>query len=120
MILVDTSVWVDHFRRTNNVLATLLRDAAVLCHPFIIGELACGRLGKRDEILALLAALPQVGVTDHDDVMTFIETNRLMGLGIGWIDVHLLSSAMQASTPMWTMDKRLAAAASSLDLCARP
>lgn len=120
MILVDTSIWIDHFRRGRSALAALLRDAAVLSHPFIIGELACGRLTRRDEILTLLGALPQAAVADHDEVLAFITAHRLMGCGIGWIDVHLLCSSALSQVGLWTLDKRLASAASSLDIPVEP
>ena len=116
MILVDTSVWVDHLRRGHEALASLLHDAQVLCHPFIIGELACGNLTRRREILSLLAALPQATVANHHEVLTFVQRRRLMGCGIGWIDAHLLASAMLADTPLWTLDKPLAAAARTLKM----
>ncbi len=120
MILVDTSVWIDHFRNGNDALATLLRHAEVVCHRFIVGELACGNLRHRDEILFLLAALPTVTLADHDEVMTFIEHNGLMGAGIGWIDAHLLSSAMLTDTPLWTLDKPLARASRAIGIYAEP
>ncbi len=120
MILVDTSIWIDHFRRGNPALAALLRDAAVLTHPFVIGELACGRLKRRDEILTLLGSLPQVDVADHEEVLAFITSHRLMGCGIGWIDVHLLCSTALSQVDLWTLDKRLASAARSLDIPVGP
>ncbi len=118
MILVDTSVWIDHLRRGHDALASLLHDAQVLCHPFIIGELACGNLTRRSEMLSLLAALPQATVANHHEVLAFVQRRRLMGCGIGWIDAHLLASAMLAGTPLWTLDKPLAAAARSLKMYA--
>ncbi len=120
MILVDTSVWIDHFRNGNDALATLLRHAEVVCHRFIVGELACGNLRHRDEILFLLAALPTVTLADHDEVMTFIEHNGLMGAGIGWIDAHLLASTILADVTLWTLDRPLAAAARSLGVTPTP
>jgi predicted nucleic acid-binding protein len=119
-VLVDTSVWVDHLRRGNRVLAEHLREARVLCHPFVIGELACGNLRRRDEILSLLAALPRVPLASDDEVLAFVEANRLMGRGLGWIDMHLLASTRLAHTVLWTLDKRLAAAARSLHVEANP
>ena len=114
MILVDTSVWVDHFRRGNANLSTRLEVAEVLCHPFIIGELACGNLARGEEILALLAKLPECTVAEHDEVLAFVETNRLMGSGIGWIDAHLLASVALRHAQLWTLDRRLADVAGSL------
>ena len=113
-MLVDTSVWVDHFRRRNARLAELLETAQVVIHPFIIGELSCGNLAKRDEVLALLDSLPQVPTLEHDEVITFVTTNRLYGRGLGWIDLHLLASARLSRVPIWTLDKRLAATVAEL------
>lgn len=113
-MLVDTSVWVDHLRRGNSDLASRLQGGEVLGHPFVVGELACGHLNRRREILALLRALPHVPIATHDEVLEFVEAGRLMGRGLGWIDVHLLASARLAGTVLWTLDKRLAAVALSL------
>ncbi len=116
MILVDTSVWVDHLRRGNASLSTSLESAEVLCHPFIIGELACGNLTRRKEILSLLSKLPECPVAEHDEMLAFVETNRLMASGIGWIDVHLLASVALSQAQLWTLDRRLAEIARSLGL----
>ena len=94
MILVDTSVWIDHLRRGNERLKSLLHDDQVLCHPFVIGELACGNLHNRNEVLYLLEALPGVPVADHTEVLHLIDAHRLYGQGLGWIDAHLLASAL--------------------------
>jgi predicted nucleic acid-binding protein len=115
-VLVDTSVWIDHFRRKNARLAELLDGSQVWSHPFVIGELACGNLARRREVLSYLDALPQTPLVDHDEVRGFIESHGLSGRGLGWIDVHLLASARLASVPFWTVDKRLAAVARTLDL----
>lgn len=114
-MLVDTSVWIDHFRRKNARLSELLEAAQAWSHPFVIGELACGNLARRRDVLAYLDALPQAPLVDHDEVREFIETHRLSGHGLGWIDVHLLASARLGSLPFWTVDKRLAAIARTLD-----
>ena len=90
------------------------------CHPFILGELACGTLKRRREILSRLAALPQAPVADHEEVLTFVESQRLMGAGVGWIDVHLLASARLAGLRLWTLDKALASAAHALGIRAEP
>ncbi len=107
MILVDTSVWVDHFRSGTIGLEAFLNEGHVVCHPFIIGELACGTLKNRKEILSLLQDLPMASRADDDEVIQFIEDNRLMGKGLGYIDIHLLMSAMLTGIPLWTTDKRL-------------
>jgi predicted nucleic acid-binding protein len=119
MTLVDTSVWIDHFWRRSDMLAALLGRAEVMCHPFIVGEVACGRLRRRAEILELLGRLPQVPVTEHEEVLTFVETHRLMGSGIGWIDAHLFASARLAGLPIWTAARRLETAAARLGLAQR-
>lgn len=119
-MLVDTSVWVDHLRSGNAILALHLGRAEVWCHPFVIGELACGHLDNRREVLTLLASLPQVPQADHDEVLAFIESNDLGGSGIGWADAHLLASAKLASMPLWTLDRRLASVAHSLKAGAKP
>jgi hypothetical protein len=115
-VLVDTSVWIDHFRSGTAVLASRLDRDEVWTHPFVIGELACGNLAGREEILALLAALPQVPETRHSEVMMLVATHRLMGRGIGWIDLHLLASAMLGGQRLWTLDQRLASAADELGI----
>ncbi len=117
MILADTSVWVDHFRRRNARLTELLENAAVLCHPFIVGELACGELDPRREILALLDRRPRAVVADHDEVLAFVESNRLIGSGIGWIDAHLLASAVLSDATIWTLDRRLQRIARTVGAC---
>jgi predicted nucleic acid-binding protein len=115
-VLVDTSVWVQHLRQGNAQLAARLDADDVQIHPFVIGELACGNLSKRAEVLNLLTALPVVPIADHDEVLAFIERRRLMGRGLGWIDMHLLASATLALTTLWTADKRLATVARELGL----
>lgn len=114
MILVDTSVWVDHLRRGNERLKTLLTENRVLSHPFIIGELACGSLRNRQEILGLLGALPQAPLAEHDEVLRLVEEEPLHGQGIGWIDAHLIAAARLAHSGIWTLDSRLASAASAV------
>lgn len=118
MILVDTSVWVDHLRVADRQLAGLLLDEAVLCHPFVVGELACGTLGRRGEVLGLLRNLPQAPVVDQDEVLAFVEAHALMGSGLGWVDVHLLASVALAGERFWTRDRRLAQAARRLGVAA--
>lgn len=119
-MLVDTSVWVDHFRCGNGALIRLLNRGEVRSHPFVIGELSCGNLRSRKEILSLLAALPQAVVAGHQETLAFVEANRLMGRGIGWVDVHLLASARLMGIPLWTLDRRLNEVAGSLALLPAP
>ena len=115
-MLVDTSVWVDHFRTRNARLSQQLDAGAVWSHPLVIGELACGRLAERRRLLTLLSALPIAPVAEHDEVMRFVETHLLYGKGLGWIDMHLLASAHIVQLPLWSLDKRLADAARDLGL----
>ncbi len=107
MVLVDSSVWVRHLRTGNSDLEILLNDGRVVCHPFVIGELACGNLKNRTEILSLLHALPMAKQAENEEVLQFIESNRLMGRGIGYVDAHLLASAVLTAIPFWTLDKKL-------------
>jgi predicted nucleic acid-binding protein len=116
MVLVDTSVWVEHFRRGRPELAGLLDAGSVVCHPFVIGELACGNLKNRQEILELLQTLCTCSVATHEEVLHFIESHKLMGLGLGYIDVHLLASAKLSGVPLWTLHRSLKTAASRLDV----
>ena len=117
MVLVDTSVWVSHLRKGNPRLALLLNDGDVVCHPFIIGELSCGNLRNRFEILSLLHSLPIVGQAEHEEVLQFVENNDLMGRGLGYVDVHLLASAVLSGVSIWTLDRKLQAASSKLGVC---
>jgi len=120
MILVDTSVWVDHLRTGDAALAALLNGSRVLMHPFVLGELACGNLRNRGEVLALLKDLPQATVARDKEVLFFIERNTLMGRGIGYVDAHLLAAVvLDGSAQLWTRDKRLRSVAESLDLACR-
>jgi predicted nucleic acid-binding protein len=114
MVLVDTSVWVSHLRNGNAGLANLLNDGRVLCHPLIIGELACGNLKDRAVILSSLQLLPTSIEAEHDEVLAFIENHRLMGKGLGYVDAHLITSAVLTGVPLWTMDKKLAQVADTL------
>jgi hypothetical protein len=116
MILVDTSVWVDHLRRGNAELAGRLHDEEVLCHPLVVGELACGQLRNRRGILALLRTLPQAATVAHEEALAFVETHHLMGVGVGWVDVHLLASAALGRAALWTLDGALGRAAKALRL----
>ncbi|MDD5544533.1 MAG: type II toxin-antitoxin system VapC family toxin [Acidobacteriia bacterium] len=114
MILVDTSVWVDHLRRGAPRLIALLNDGEVACHAFVIGELACGRLQNRTEILRLLHRLPLVPSVEEDEFLELLEANPLPGSGIGFVDAHLLASAVLSGLPLWTLDRKLRAAAKRL------
>ena len=117
MILVDTSVWIDHLRKGNTQLNSLLLNAAVLIHPFVIGELACGNLHDRSRILNLLGDLPAGRVADDQEVLFFIEQNDLMGRGIGYVDAHLLASvSLSSPSRLWTVDRKLKDVAVSLGL----
>jgi predicted nucleic acid-binding protein len=116
MVLVDTSVWVEHLRSGNIGLEDLLNDGHVVCHPFIVGELACGTLKNRSEILSLLQALPLADHAEHEEVMHFIEDYSLMGKGLGYIDMHLIVSAILTEVPIWTLDKKFNEVSSRLGL----
>jgi len=111
VILVDTSVWIDHLRKGDRTLSELLNEGVVLCHPHVVGELACGNLKNRSEILSLLAALPTATVASHDETLRLISDRKLHGKGLGWIDAHLLASALLSKCTLWTKDKALAAVA---------
>jgi predicted nucleic acid-binding protein len=116
MILADTSVWIEHFRHGEPVLSDRLSEGVVLMHPFVSGELACGHLKDRAEILSELHSLPQAKLASNDEVLKVIEARRLWGRGLGWIDAHLIASALLSNCVFWTFDVRLAKAASELGL----
>jgi len=117
VILVDTSVWIDHLRRGDARLAELLERGFVVIHPFVLGEIACGNLADRAVILELLQALPTVVVADNDEALGFIERLGLYGRGIGFLDVHLLAAvALAPETGLWTRDRRLHSIAEDLGL----
>jgi predicted nucleic acid-binding protein len=116
MVLVDTSIWVTHLRQGSRQLEKLLMDAEVMCHPFIIGELACGNLKNRHEIISLLQSLTLAPAIDFDEFLFFIDRNHLMGKGLGFVDVNLLASAQLADVPLWTANKRLKSATDQLEL----
>jgi len=117
VILVDTSVWVDHLRVGDAQLAVLLNSSQVLMHPFVVGELACGNLSNRAEVLALLGQLPRAAVATNEEALFFIERHELMGRGIGYVDAHLLAAvSLDAGTQLWTRDKRLLAVAGTMEL----
>lgn len=117
MILVDTSIWVDHFRRRDDRLARLLDDRKVSMHPFVAGELAVGNLRNRDEILLMLNSLPATAMASHEEALRFISNFSLAGRGLGYIDIHLLAAvSLTPGTLLWSKDKRLNAVAESLSI----
>ena len=116
MVLVDTSVWINHLRNNDRHLEKLLFNGSVVCHPHIIGELACGNMKNRQEIISLLQALPQISLADFEEFLFFIEQNQLHGKGIGFVDIHLLASAKLGQLPLWSADKRLQSVSASLNL----
>jgi predicted nucleic acid-binding protein len=120
MVLVDTPVWIDHLRRRSPRLSALLEDGLVACHPFVIGELACGRLARRDELLGLLERLPTLEPVSHGEALKLVEAHGLPGTGVGWVDVHLLAAARLGGATLWTADRALRAAAVALGCGAQP
>lgn len=117
MVLADTSVWIAHFRQGQPALAGLLSDGLVLMHPFVVGELALGNLKKRASVLSDLATLSVATRASDAEVMSLIENRRLWGRGLGWMDAHLIASALLSRCRLWTLDRRLATTASELGLC---
>jgi len=115
MVLVDTPVWIDHFRNNNTQLIHLLNNGDVFCHPYVIGEIACGNIQNRIEILSLLQSLPQSLPVEHEEILIFIENNNIMGQGIGYIDITILASAILSGLSLWTLDKRLKTIAAKFD-----
>ena len=114
MVLVDTSVWVSHFRETHKGLVAFLNSGQAVCHPFVVGELACGNLKNRTNVISLLEALPMAFLVEHEEVLAFIEAHNLMGKGLGYIDVHLLAATLLSGVALWTLDKKLEKAAIGL------
>lgn len=119
MTLIDTSVWIDHFRRGDRRLAELLEEGDVVMHDFVLGELACGNFKRRTDLLENLRALPFVDRLDEAEVHAFVSQRRLHGHGIGWVDAHLLAAAVVADCDLWTRDQRLRAAADRIGLAPR-
>lgn len=121
MILVDSSVWIDHLRKPDPVLDELLGAEEIITHPFVIGELAMGSLANRAVVLARLRELIESELSTHDEVMTLVDAKRLHGLGLSYVDAHLLASTvLTPETRLWTRDKRLLAAAERLGVAAKP
>ncbi|OHB77508.1 MAG: ribonuclease [Planctomycetes bacterium RBG_16_55_9] len=116
MVLVDTSIWIVHLRYGHSGLQSLLEDSSVVSHPFIVGELACGTISNRTEIISSIQSLPMLDVVEQEELLLFIEQNHLMGIGLGFVDVHLMASAMLDGIPLWTQDKRLKQACSRLNI----
>lgn len=120
MILLDTSVWADHLRHTDAHAQQLLRRSQVAMHPMVAGELSCGYLKNRKELTLLWQCLPQAVEAGHDEVMLFIEQNKLMGKGVGFIDFHLLASCLlSGNMQLWTIDKRLLSLAQDMQIAYR-
>ena len=121
MVLVDTSVWIDHFRAGVGALTALLNNNCVLTHPFVLGEIACGNLRDRRPTLQLLSNLPGAPKATDAEVMAFVESNSLLGKGIGFVDAHLLAAvALAADATIWTNDRRLGKATEKLRLAYTP
>lgn len=119
MILVDTSVWVDHLRHGDSRLRTELEHGRVLCHPVVIGELALGSLAQRQKVLAALQGLPRAGVASHQEVLYLIERERLFGSGLGYSDAALIAAVrLSLGSRLWTRDKRLHEVCCRLDIAA--
>jgi len=114
LVLADTSTWISYLHRPNERLKELLESRKVVCHPLVIGELACGRIPRRDDFLTLLQRLPESKHASHEEVLAFIEEKQLWGVGLAYVDVHLLASALLSHIPLWTEDKHLRAAAEAL------
>ncbi len=117
MVLVDTSVWIDHLRSREPEMASLEDGRQIFMHPMVIGELACGNLTNRNDVLRYFSRLPRIVLATDDEVLFFIELHRLMGTGIGYIDAHLLTaSVLHGATQLWTRDRRMMTVADELDI----
>ncbi len=116
MILADTSVWIGHLAKFNDVMARLLQEKKIILHPHVIGEIALGNLKNREPVLASLIKFKALAVASESDVLALIELNGLSGSGIGYVDCHLLASAAIGNTRLWTFDRRLTAAAQKMNL----
>ncbi len=120
MVLVDTSIWIRHFREGCKGLSDLLNESDVACHPFIVGELACGYLKNRKEILSLIRALPMLPLVDSEEYFDFVDVHRLFGKGLGFADIHILASARLTSNWLWTFDNALATIAARFKMAYKP
>ena len=116
MVLADTSVWIEHFRRGHQAFAELLADGLIMVHPFVCGELACGNLKSRATALSDILALPSATLATNAEVLAFVQDRKLWGQGLGGIDVHLLASALISNCRLWALDRRLAQVADELGL----
>lgn len=121
MFLVDSSVWIDHFRQADSILLRALADDQLVMHPFVIGEIALGSVKDREQVVANLYDIHRTEVAEHEEVMTLIERYRLFGRGIGYVDAHLLAATLLTpGSRLWTRDRRLHDAADQLGIAARP
>jgi predicted nucleic acid-binding protein len=111
MTLADASVWIGHFRSVNDEFGALVEDQQIAVHPFVIGEISCGKLRQRERVLRYLELLPAAVVARHNEVLHLVDRQRLWGTGIGWVDAHLLASACLSNCTLWTLDKALQRAA---------
>ncbi len=118
MILADTTVWIHHIHRSRADLVEYLMEGRVLSHPFLIGELACGRIRGREELLAALCALPAARLSSHEEAISMVDRHSLAGRGLGWVDVHLLAAARLSGALLLTDDRALRAAAQDLGIAA--
>jgi predicted nucleic acid-binding protein len=116
MALVDTSVWIDHFYKKNDHLVNLLNEGKVYTHEYIAGEIACGNISNRDEIIYLLQALSYTLSISHEEILDFISNRHLYGKGLGYIDIHLLASSLISNVKLWTRDKKLNQVAKELNI----
>ena len=119
-MLVDTSIWIDHFRRSHAALVDALERGDVECHDFVVGEVACGTLPRRDDVLRLMRALPRIAAVTHAEAMALVTERRLWGRGLGWVDVNLLAAVLVTRTRLWTTDRRLRKIAHELDVAWEP
>lgn len=116
MVLIDTSIWSDHLRRHDAAMAAQLEAGGVLVHPYVIGEIACGAFPHRSEALALMNTLSSAPVVGQTELLAFIDRHALAGQGVGFVDIHLLASALLAHAALWTRDRRLGNAAVALGI----
>ena len=118
MTLVDTSIWVNHFRKPDAALMQMLTDGSAGMHPFIVGELACGNLKNRAATLGDLARLPQTPIASENEVRHLLESSRRWGKGLGWVDLHLLAAAKLSGWGLFTADRAMMRAASAIGTAA--